>query len=135
MTSLAALHTHRTFCGMIPPSNETMDSLQAIQDASNLPDLTQMVSEDVMGMIDQGRNPDIHTRSFTNRLIGDNQQMRGQANNLDVGGILFFSLCMLRHMLTLPFSITQRYRNRLRAKIEAAFPEMKSELEAMDMVA
>lgn len=61
-----------------------MDSLQAIQDATNLPDLTQMVPEDVMGMIDQGRNPDIHTRTFTNRLNGDNQQMRGQANNFDV---------------------------------------------------
>lgn len=61
-----------------------MESLQAIQDATNLPNLNQMIPEDVMGMIDQGRNPDTHTRTMTNRLNGDNQQMRGQAINFDV---------------------------------------------------
>lgn len=61
-----------------------MLALQALQDATNLPDLTHMIPEDVMGMIDQGRNPDAHTRTFTNRLNSDNQQMRGQANNFDV---------------------------------------------------
>lgn len=64
--------------------NETMESLQALQDATNLPDLRHMVPEDVLNMIDTGRNPDIHTRTFTNRLNSDNQQMRGQALSFDV---------------------------------------------------
>lgn len=61
-----------------------MESLQGLQNACDSPDLTQMVPEDVMTMIDSGRNPDIHTRTFTNRLNSDNQQMRGQAVNFDV---------------------------------------------------
>lgn len=68
-------------------SNETMESFQLLQDATNHPDLRQMIPEDVMGMIDAGRNPDIHTRTFTNRLNSDNQQMRGQAQNFDVSGM------------------------------------------------
>lgn len=70
--------------------NKTMESLQALQNACDSPNLTQMVPEDVMTMIDSGRNPDIHTRTFTNRLNSDNQQMRGQAINFDVSKCLIY---------------------------------------------
>lgn len=61
-----------------------MESFQFLQDASDHPDLRQLIPEDVMNLIDAGRNPDLHTRTFTSRLNSDNQQMRGQARNFDV---------------------------------------------------
>lgn len=73
--------------------NKTMESLQGLQNACDSPDLTQMVPEDVMTMIDSGRNPDIHTRTFTNRLNSDNQQMRGQAINFDVSSK--YAVCIM----------------------------------------
>lgn len=45
-----------------------------------------MVPDDVMGMIDQGRNPDAHTRTFISRLVADNQQMASMTMALDVSG-------------------------------------------------
>lgn len=72
-----------------------MESLQGLQNACDSPDLTQMVPEDVMTMIDSGRNPDIHTRTFTNRLNSDNQQMRGQAVNFDVSRGMQCSSCVM----------------------------------------
>ena len=86
--------------------NKTMESLQGLQNACDSPDLTQMVPEDVMTMIDSGRNPDIHTRTFTNRLNSDNQQMRGQAVNFDVSNEIQCS-CLITQTLPFPSCLTE----------------------------
>lgn len=116
-----------------------MESLQALQDAADLPDLTHLVPEEVMGLIDTGRNPDGHTRAFANRLNSDNQQMRGQAQNFDVRGVqgaVVVEGSQVQLKLTgslLPLSpVPQLYRGRLRDKLTQAFPEMKPELDALD---
>lgn len=88
--------------------NETMQTLQHVQDASTQPELSQLVPDKVMAMVDQGRNPDIHTRNFVNRLVGDNQQLRGQLESFDL------------------------YRDTLREKLAHAFPEMVPDLESID---
>ncbi|TKY87314.1 hypothetical protein EX895_003991 [Sporisorium graminicola] len=59
-----------------------------------------MIPQDVLEMLDTGKNPDIHTRNFVNRLASENQYSYGQHRAV------------------------QSYKNRLDAALEQAFPDL-----------
>ncbi|EPQ25806.1 uncharacterized protein PFL1_06673 [Pseudozyma flocculosa PF-1] len=56
--------------------NETVHALAQL-DATKV-NIKAMVPEDVVEMLDAGRNPDIHTRNFVTRLAAENQYSYGQ---------------------------------------------------------
>lgn len=60
-----------------------------------------MVPQDVLEMLDAGKNPDIHTRNFVNRLASENQYSYGQ------------------------HTAVERYKDKLDAALDEAFPELK----------
>lgn len=59
-----------------------------------------MVPQDILELLDTGKNPDIHTRNFVNRLASENQYSYGQ------------------------HKVVQSYLNRLDAALDQAFPEL-----------
>lgn len=60
-----------------------------------------MVPQDVLEMLDSGKNPDIHTRNFVNRLASENQYSYGQHRAV------------------------KSYKDKLDAALDEAFPELK----------
>ncbi|KAN0062366.1 RNA polymerase II mediator complex subunit [Thecaphora frezii] len=56
--------------------NETIRALAEL-DATKV-NLKAMIPEEVIEMLDAGRNPDIHTRNFITRLAAENQYSYGQ---------------------------------------------------------
>jgi len=68
-------------------SNSVVAALGNVSATGSSSELTAMVPDDVMGMIDQGRNPDAHTRTFISRLVADNQHMASMTMALDVSGV------------------------------------------------
>ncbi|EST07851.1 Mediator complex, subunit Med10 [Kalmanozyma brasiliensis GHG001] len=60
-----------------------------------------MVPQDVLEMLDTGKNPDIHTRNFVNRLASENQYSFGQHRAVE------------------------RYKERLSSALDEAFPELR----------
>ncbi len=59
-----------------------------------------MIPQDVLEMLDTGKNPDIHTRNFVNRLASENQYSYGQHRAVE------------------------RYKDRLDKALDEAFPEL-----------
>ncbi|CBQ72138.1 conserved hypothetical protein [Sporisorium reilianum SRZ2] len=59
-----------------------------------------MIPQDVLEMLDTGKNPDIHTRNFVNRLASENQYSYGQHRAVE------------------------SYKDRLDAALDQAFPEL-----------
>lgn len=59
-----------------------------------------MVPQDVLEMLDTGKNPDIHTRNFVNRLASENQYSYGQHRAVS------------------------KYKDSLDGALERAFPEL-----------
>lgn len=60
-----------------------------------------MVPQDVLEMLDTGKNPDIHTRNFVNRLASENQYSYGQHRAVE------------------------NYKSALDEALERTFPELK----------
>ncbi|PWO00206.1 hypothetical protein FA09DRAFT_294690 [Tilletiopsis washingtonensis] len=87
--------------------NSVVAALGNVSATGSSSELTAMVPDDVMGMIDQGRNPDAHTRTFISRLVADNQQMASMTMALDA------------------------YHDRLSESLSRAFPELAQPIAQM----
>ena len=82
--------------------NECIKALAALDATKDeLHRAQMMVPQDVLEMLDTGKNPDIHTRNFVNRLASENQYSYGQ--HRAVGS----------------------YKSKLDQALDAAFPELK----------
>ncbi|SPO22108.1 probable Mediator of RNA polymerase II transcription subunit 10 [Ustilago trichophora] len=81
--------------------NECIKALAALDATKDeLHRAHMMVPQDVLEMLDTGKNPDIHTRNFVNRLASENQYSYGQHRAVE------------------------RYKNRLDEALDRAFPEL-----------
>ncbi|SNX82943.1 related to NUT2 - subunit of the RNA polymerase II mediator complex [Melanopsichium pennsylvanicum] len=83
--------------------NECIKALAALDATKDeLHRAHMMVPQDVLEMLDSGKNPDIHTRNFVNRLASENQYSFGQHRAVE------------------------SYKSRLDAALDSAFPQLKS---------
>ncbi|SPO23434.1 related to NUT2 - subunit of the RNA polymerase II mediator complex [Ustilago trichophora] len=81
--------------------NECIKALAALDATKDeLHRAHMMVPQDVLEMLDTGKNPDIHTRNFVNRLASENQYSYGQHRAVE------------------------SYKNRLDEALDRAFPEL-----------
>lgn len=81
--------------------NECIKALAALDATKDeLHRAHMMVPQDVLEMLDTGKNPDIHSRNFVNRLASENQYSYGQHRAVS------------------------RYKNALDAALDQAFPEL-----------
>ena len=74
------------------------------------------VPKEVMDLVDAGRNPDSHTRSFMNRLASENQYSLGQ----------YLSIKVRTPTHTL---LTQAFRDQLAPALSQAFPELEPSIQ------
>lgn len=83
--------------------NECIQALAALDATKDeLHRAHMMIPQDVLEMLDTGKNPDIHTRNFVNRLASENQYSYGQHRAVE------------------------RYKATLDAALDQAFPELKA---------
>lgn len=81
--------------------NECIKALAALDATKDeLHHAHMMVPQEVLDMLDAGKNPDIHTRNFVNRLASENQYSYGQHRAVE------------------------SYKNRLDEALDSAFPEL-----------
>ncbi len=82
--------------------NECIKALAALDATKDeLHRAHMMVPQDVLEMLDTGKNPDSHTRNFVNRLASENQYSYGQ------------------------HKAVESYKDRLDAALDEAFPELR----------
>lgn len=72
------------------------------------------IPQEVVDLVDAGRNPDSHTRSFMNRLASENQYSLGQYLSIKV---------------RTPTLLTQAFRDQLAPALSQAFPELETSLQ------
>ncbi|GAC92674.1 hypothetical protein PHSY_000229 [Pseudozyma hubeiensis SY62] len=81
--------------------NECIQALAALDATKDeLHRAHMMIPQDVLEMLDTGKNPDIHTRNFVNRLASENQYSYGQHRAVE------------------------SYKSSLDAALDQAFPEL-----------
>ncbi|KAJ9478035.1 Mediator of RNA polymerase II transcription subunit 10 [Pseudozyma hubeiensis] len=84
--------------------NECIQALAALDATKDeLHRAHMMIPQDVLEMLDTGKNPDIHTRNFVNRLASENQYSYGQHRAVE------------------------SYKRSLDAALDQAFPELMAE--------
>ncbi|KAK0547690.1 hypothetical protein OC846_003946 [Tilletia horrida] len=60
--------------------NHTIHALANLSALARRPEINEtLINPEALGMVDDSRNPDTHSRTLVNRLVSDNQQMRGQS--------------------------------------------------------
>lgn len=67
-----------------PARNQVIASLSSLSEAGSNQDLSVLVPEDVMTVIDRGRNPDFHTRTSLSELVTHNQHVAATTMTFDV---------------------------------------------------
>ncbi|KAK0524979.1 hypothetical protein OC842_005661 [Tilletia horrida] len=60
--------------------NHTVQALANLSHLARRPEINAtLINPEALSMVDDSRNPDSHSRTLVNRLVSDNQQMRGQS--------------------------------------------------------
>jgi len=85
--------------------NHTIQALANLSHLARRPEINAtLINPDVLSIVDDSRNPDGHSRQLVNRLVSDNQQMRGQSIAL------------------------HSYQTKLTAALSSAFPALSGHL-------
>ncbi|CAD6918121.1 unnamed protein product [Tilletia controversa] len=85
--------------------NHTIQALANLSHLARRPEINAtLVNPEALNMVDDSRNPDTHSRTLVNRLVSDNQQMRGQSIAL------------------------HSYQSKLTAALSSAFPALAGHL-------
>ncbi|PWN41865.1 hypothetical protein IE81DRAFT_151678 [Ceraceosorus guamensis] len=90
--------------------NQVIASLSCLSEAGSNQDLSMLIEPDVMNMLDRGRNPDLHTRTFMSELIIHNQIVASTTMALD------------------------SYYDRLADSVAESFPELAEDIERLRQV-